>query len=87
LKAGLKLREEAEKREVEKGIHLLQDPESEWAFYRSFCPYRHTCIWFGAFLTNFFVTWVLQVLRRKYVNPRDYEKLHLHHSPWKWKLT
>ena len=27
LKAGLKLQEEAEKREVEKGIHLLQDPE------------------------------------------------------------
>ena len=27
LKAGLKLHEEAEKREVEKGIHLLQDPE------------------------------------------------------------
>lgn len=27
LKAGLKLHEEAEKREVEKGVHLLQDPE------------------------------------------------------------
>ena len=27
LKAGLKLREESEKREVEKGIHLLSDPE------------------------------------------------------------
>lgn len=27
LKAGLKLHEEAEKIEVEKGIHLLQDPE------------------------------------------------------------
>nr|AAX48858.1 L24-like [Suberites domuncula] len=27
LKSGLKLQEEAEKREVEKGIHLLQDPE------------------------------------------------------------
>ena len=26
LKAGLKLQEEAEKREVEQGIHLLQDP-------------------------------------------------------------
>ncbi|XP_064391248.1 probable ribosome biogenesis protein RLP24 [Halichondria panicea] len=28
LKAGLKLQEESEKREVEKGIHLLQDPEA-----------------------------------------------------------
>lgn len=27
LKAGLKLHEEAEKREVERSIHLLQDPE------------------------------------------------------------
>ena len=27
LKAGLKLQEEAEKREVEQGIHLLQDPQ------------------------------------------------------------
>ena len=31
LKAGLKLHEEAEKREVEKGIHLLRDPESKAA--------------------------------------------------------
>ena len=27
LKAGLKLQDEAEKKEVEKSIHLLQDPE------------------------------------------------------------
>ena len=27
LKAGLKLHEEAEKKEVEQGIHLLEDPE------------------------------------------------------------
>ena len=29
LKAGLKLQEESEKREVQQGIHLLQDPEGE----------------------------------------------------------
>lgn len=28
LKAGLKLHEEAEKKEVEQGIHLLEDPEA-----------------------------------------------------------
>lgn len=29
MKAGLKLQEEAEKREVEQGIHLLQDPDGK----------------------------------------------------------
>ena len=29
VKAGLKLQEEAEKREVQQGIHLLQDPKGE----------------------------------------------------------
>ena len=31
LKAGLKLREEADRAEVEKGIHLLEEPACEWA--------------------------------------------------------
>ena len=32
MKAGLKLHEEAEKKEVEQGIHLLQDPEGKNLF-------------------------------------------------------
>ncbi len=39
LKAGLKLHEEAEKREVEKGIHLLQDPEGIMIIERGLCHY------------------------------------------------
>ena len=30
LKAGLKLREEADRHEMEKGIHLLEEPPCEW---------------------------------------------------------
>ena len=30
LKAGLKLREEADRQEMEKGIHLLEEPPCEW---------------------------------------------------------
>ena len=35
LKAGLKLQEESEKREVEQGIHLLQDPQGACLVYHA----------------------------------------------------
>ena len=43
MKAGLKLHEESERREVEKGIHLLQDPEGVRTILSI---YPHYCVYF-----------------------------------------